>query len=29
MIGWPQGSPSPGKLAELGIEWAIPFVRTR
>jgi aldehyde:ferredoxin oxidoreductase len=29
MMGWPQGSPSPGKLAELGIEWAIPFVRTR
>lgn len=24
MMGWPQGSPSPGKLGELGIEWAIP-----
>jgi aldehyde:ferredoxin oxidoreductase len=29
MMGWPQGSPSPGKLAELGIEWAIPFMKTR
>ena len=29
MMGWPQGSPSPGKLAELGIEWVIPFMKTR
>jgi len=29
MMGWPKGSPSLGKLGELGIEWAIPLVRTR
>ena len=29
MMGWPQGSPSPGKLGELGIEWAIPLTRTQ
>jgi len=27
MIDWPQGSPSPGKLAELGIEWIIPLMQ--
>ncbi|MDP6495615.1 MAG: aldehyde ferredoxin oxidoreductase C-terminal domain-containing protein, partial [Dehalococcoidia bacterium] len=26
MMGWPGGRPSPGKLGELGIEWAIPLV---
>jgi len=29
MMGWPQGVPSPGKLGELGIEWAIPFLPSR
>jgi aldehyde:ferredoxin oxidoreductase len=28
MMGWPQGSPSLGKLAELGIEWAMPSMHT-
>jgi len=28
MIDWPQGSPSPGKLAELGIEWVTPSMHT-
>jgi aldehyde:ferredoxin oxidoreductase len=27
MMGWPNGSPSPGKLGELGIEWAMPLVK--
>jgi aldehyde:ferredoxin oxidoreductase len=27
MMGWPQGSPSLGKLAELGIEWVMPFMQ--
>lgn len=26
MMGWPHGSPSPGKLAELGIEWVTPLL---
>lgn len=26
MMGWPNGSPSPAKLGELGIEWAIPLM---
>jgi len=29
MMGWPNGVPSPGKLAELGIEWAIPLMRKK
>ena len=28
VMGWPQGSPSLGKLGELGIEWAMPLMRT-
>ncbi|MBA7673047.1 hypothetical protein ES703_81235 [subsurface metagenome] len=28
MSGWPNGVPSPGKLGELGIEWALPLMRT-
>jgi aldehyde:ferredoxin oxidoreductase len=28
MMGWPQGSPSLGKLAELGIEWVMPSMHT-
>jgi len=28
MMDWPHGSPSPGKLGELGIEWAIPLMPT-
>jgi aldehyde:ferredoxin oxidoreductase len=27
MAGWPAGVPSAGKLAELGIEWAMPLMR--
>ena len=27
MMGWPQGSPSLGKLAELGIEWVMPLIQ--
>jgi aldehyde:ferredoxin oxidoreductase len=27
MMGWPQGSPSLGKLAELGIEWVMPLMQ--
>lgn len=27
MMGWPQGSPSTGKLAELGIEWVTPLMQ--
>lgn len=26
---WPQGTPSPGKLAELGIDWAIPLTQRK
>jgi len=26
MMDWPNGSPSPGKLEELGIEWVIPLL---
>jgi aldehyde:ferredoxin oxidoreductase len=26
MAGWPAGVPSAGKLAELGIEWAVPLM---
>ena len=26
MMGWPNGVPSPGKLGELGIDWAVPFM---
>ncbi|HEY81726.1 MAG TPA: aldehyde ferredoxin oxidoreductase family protein [Dehalococcoidia bacterium] len=26
MMGWPGGVPSPGKLGELGIEWALPLL---
>ena len=26
MMGWPNGVPSPGKLGELGIDWAAPFM---
>jgi aldehyde:ferredoxin oxidoreductase len=26
MMGWPNGVPSPGKLGELGIEWALPLL---
>ncbi len=26
MAGWPNGVPSPGKLGELGIEWAVPLL---
>ena len=29
MMGWPHGSPSPGKLGELGIEWAMPLMRAK
>lgn len=25
MMGWPEGSPSSGKLSELGIEWVLPL----
>jgi aldehyde:ferredoxin oxidoreductase len=28
IMGWPQGLPSPGKLAELGLDWVIPLVVT-
>ncbi|MFC2032813.1 aldehyde ferredoxin oxidoreductase family protein [Chloroflexota bacterium] len=28
MMGWPHGTPSPGKLGEMGIEWAIPLMLT-
>jgi len=28
MMNWPQGSPSAGKLGELGVEWVIPLMRT-
>jgi aldehyde:ferredoxin oxidoreductase len=27
MMGWPQGLPSHGKLGELGIDWAAPFLQ--
>ena len=27
MAGWPNGVPSAGKLAELGVEWAMPLMR--
>lgn len=27
MMDWPHGSPSPGKLAELGIEWVLPLIQ--
>jgi aldehyde:ferredoxin oxidoreductase len=27
MMGWPQGAPSLGKLAELGIEWVMPLMQ--
>ncbi|MFC2071256.1 aldehyde ferredoxin oxidoreductase family protein [Chloroflexota bacterium] len=27
MMAWPNGSPSPGKLGELGIDWAIPMIQ--
>jgi aldehyde:ferredoxin oxidoreductase len=27
MMGWPQGSPSLGKLGELGIEWVMPLIQ--
>ena len=27
IMDWPQGSPSPGKLGELGIEWALPLMQ--
>ncbi|MBA7668652.1 hypothetical protein ES703_76767 [subsurface metagenome] len=26
MMGWPDGRPSPGKLGELGIDWATPLM---
>ncbi|MEK7849169.1 MAG: aldehyde ferredoxin oxidoreductase family protein [Chloroflexota bacterium] len=26
LMGWPQGRPSPGRLAELGIEWVAPLL---
>lgn len=26
IMGWPQGLPLPGKLGELGIEWALPLI---
>jgi aldehyde:ferredoxin oxidoreductase len=26
MMGWPGGVPSPGKLGELGIDWALPLL---
>ena len=29
MMGWPNGVPSPGKLGELGIEWALPLLPTK
>ncbi len=29
MMGWPNGVPSSGKLAELGIEWTIPLMRKK
>ena len=29
MMGWPNGVPSPGKLGELGIEWALPILQTK
>ena len=29
MMGWPNGVPSPGKLGELGIDWAVPLIEVR
>ncbi len=29
MMGWPDGSPSSGKLGELGIEWAVPVIKKK
>jgi len=29
MMDWPQGSPSPSKLTELGIEWVISSMNTK
>ncbi|MEE9398867.1 MAG: aldehyde ferredoxin oxidoreductase family protein [Dehalococcoidales bacterium] len=29
MMGWPDGSPSSGKLGELGIEWAVPVAEKK
>jgi len=29
IMGWPQGLPPPAKLKEMGIEWAIPFLRPK
>ncbi len=26
IMGWPQGRPSPGKLAELGLDWVVPVL---
>jgi aldehyde:ferredoxin oxidoreductase len=26
MMGWPEGNPSPAKLEELGIDWAVPMM---
>ena len=28
MMGWPNGVPSPGKLGELGIDWAVPLIES-
>ncbi len=29
IMGWPQGRPSPGKLAELGIDWVVPVLEAK
>jgi aldehyde:ferredoxin oxidoreductase len=26
IMGWPQGRPSPGKLAELSLDWVVPVL---
>jgi len=28
MMGWPGGKPSPTKLGELGIDWAVPLIKS-
>jgi aldehyde:ferredoxin oxidoreductase len=29
IMGWPQGRPSPGKLAELGLDWVVPVLEAK
>ena len=28
IMGWPGGKPSPTKLGELGIDWAVPLIES-